>query len=146
MLRMVSASKGRKVLFTRSAFQRFVSWSMRAKTMGKSRVGRLLCMLWVLGAICSSKCGSFFHYQPFILCPCESLQGCCGYYVRHTMDCNPIAHWGQLKMENILPCTLLRAVSPIFSKLVWLAWPNWKLEGFGTPFLHGAWICTFFSK
>ena len=37
---MVSALKERKVLFTRSAFQRLMSWSMRVETIGKSPMMR----------------------------------------------------------------------------------------------------------
>ena len=36
MLRMVSTSKGRKILQTRSTFHRFETWSLRAETIRKS--------------------------------------------------------------------------------------------------------------
>ena len=65
---MVSASKRRKVLFTRSAFQRFVSWSMRAKTMGKSpmmRGGPIA--LYVMGV------GSHLFFQMWIFFPLPTL-------------------------------------------------------------------------
>ena len=61
---MVSASKGRNVLLTRSAFQLFVSWSMRVETIGKSLKSRGgLIALYVVGV------GSHFSSYMCIVLP-----------------------------------------------------------------------------